>query len=273
MKKLIFLFLLLVNLVSFSQTQVSILSWNIRDFGKTKSEETIQEIANIVKDYDIVVLQEVVAGYGGTQVVAKLVDELNRKGSKWDYVISNPTQSPPYKTERYAFLWKPHKVKTEGRGNLIKQLQTIVYREPFSLVFIKNGIQFKILNYHSRKHDDHPEVEIDAIINYIISNKENLILVGDFNTTEDDEVFNNFYNEGYISVFKNKKTTLKRKCKNNSYRNYAIDNIYLSVNKNKIKNSKVIDFVLSCENLTNARKISDHLPIATTIELQNCVDE
>jgi hypothetical protein len=30
-----------------------------------------------VRDYDIIAIQEVVAGYGGAQAVAKLADELN----------------------------------------------------------------------------------------------------------------------------------------------------------------------------------------------------
>ncbi len=50
------------------------------------------------------------AGYGGAQAVARLADELNRKGTKWDYVISDPTSSSAYKTERYAFIWKTSKV-------------------------------------------------------------------------------------------------------------------------------------------------------------------
>jgi hypothetical protein len=31
-----------------------------------------------------------------------MTDELDRKVAKWDYVISDPTTSGAYKTERYA---------------------------------------------------------------------------------------------------------------------------------------------------------------------------
>jgi hypothetical protein len=34
---------------------------------------------NTVKNFDIIVIQEVAAGYGGAQAVARLVEELNRK--------------------------------------------------------------------------------------------------------------------------------------------------------------------------------------------------
>jgi hypothetical protein len=49
--------------------------------------------ANYLRDYDIIAVQEVVAGYGGVQAVARLSDELNRTGTKWDYIISDPTSS------------------------------------------------------------------------------------------------------------------------------------------------------------------------------------
>lgn len=107
-KKINFLFLFLFSILSFSQ--VKILSWNVENLGKSKSDETIAYIAQTVKDYDIVALQEVVAGYGGAKAVARLADELNRTGTQWDYIVSNPTTGNSYKTERYAYLWKPSKV-------------------------------------------------------------------------------------------------------------------------------------------------------------------
>ena len=61
-------------------------------------------------------LQELFVGAGGAQAVAKLVDELNRKGSKWDYTINAPTISSGYKLECYAFLLKTSKVKKIGEA-------------------------------------------------------------------------------------------------------------------------------------------------------------
>ena len=85
MKKTITLVVLLI--VSFGFSQIKLLSWNVENLGKSKSDTNITFIANTINDYDVVALQEVVAGYGGAQAVAKLADELNRKGSKWDYII------------------------------------------------------------------------------------------------------------------------------------------------------------------------------------------
>jgi deoxyribonuclease-1-like protein len=62
--------------------EVKLVSWNIQNFEKSKSEVEINFIANTLKNYDIIAIQEVVAGYGGAQAVAKLAAELNRKGAK-----------------------------------------------------------------------------------------------------------------------------------------------------------------------------------------------
>lgn len=98
MKKTVLLFLF----ASFGlYSQVKLLSWNIENLGSSKSESEIAFMAKTVKDYDILAIQEVVAGHGGAQAVAKLTAALIRMGAKWDYSISDPTSSSAYKTERY----------------------------------------------------------------------------------------------------------------------------------------------------------------------------
>lgn len=79
MKKFISIFILLFCSVLHSQTKL--LSWNLENFGKSKSKIEIEFIVETVHDYDIIAIQEVVAGYGGAQAVAQLADELNRKGA------------------------------------------------------------------------------------------------------------------------------------------------------------------------------------------------
>ena len=142
MKK-VFLFFLLLTSSLFSQTKL--LSWNLENFGKSKSDQELSFIANTSKSYDIIAIQEVVAGYGGAQAVARLADELNRKGSKWDYVISDPTSSSAYKTERYAFIWKTSIVKKIGKPWLEKKYHLEIDREPFYCTFEYNKMQFNMI--------------------------------------------------------------------------------------------------------------------------------
>lgn len=119
MKKTLSFILLFFCFFSFSQTKV--LSWNLENFGKSKSESELYFIANAINNYDIIAIQEVVAGYGGAQAIAKLTAILDQKGSKWDYKISDPTSGSSYKRERYAFIWKSSKIKLKGNTWLEKK--------------------------------------------------------------------------------------------------------------------------------------------------------
>ncbi len=248
------------------QNKISIVSWNIRDFGKTKSDTIINAIATIIQNHDIVAIQEVVAGYGGSQAVARLADALNRKGSSWDYSISSPTKSPPYKTEKYAYLWKTSKVSISKKTRLLTELNPKVFREPFLIAFKIGTKNIKILNYHSRKHNDKPEEEISAIIKYLNSNNQTLIL-GDFNISETNQIWDNLYKNNYNAALKNSPTTLKINCKNGNYLNHAIDNIYYPTTKISLLNSGVLDIVKNCNQLKNIRAISDHLPVFVEINI------
>ena len=133
MKKIFLFVFLLLSFIGFSQIQL--VSWNVENLGKSKSDEEIAFMANLLNQYDLVALQEVVAGYGGAQAVARLVDELNRKGNQWDYTISDPTTGTPSKTERYAFLWKTASVKKIGKAWLEKKYANVMEREPYLCTF------------------------------------------------------------------------------------------------------------------------------------------
>ena len=243
----------------------SLISWNIQDLGQTKNNEEIEFIVDVLKDFDIVVIQEVVAKHpAGAQKVAQIADELNRKGSKWDYRISNPTISPSsYMSERYAFLWKTSKVEIIGRAYLDAELASFIHREPFIAQFKSKstGHNFHIINFHSRKHDDNPELEIQYFKDYQNRlNTEKLLIAGDFNLNERHSVWDDFYKKGYKPAVKNSKTTLKRKCSSGKYLSHAIDNIYVSKHI-RFVNSGTIDYIQNCNNLIAARKISDHVPV------------
>ncbi len=261
--------LLVSHCFVFSQKdEISFISWNIKDFGRTKSMEELNQIAEIVRDTDILAIQEVVAGYGGAQAVAKLTDILNRKGSKWDYVISDPTNSPKYVTERYAFVWKTSQIKIKNRGWLISELDSLIDREPFLLHFYIGGKKFTVIDFHSRPYNKDPESEIEALSNFVIDSLNTpLIIAGDFNVDEKMPVFNTLKSEGYRATITNQKTTLKRTCKRNDYLNYPIDNIFYSKDIHKVKGG-VIDFVRFCDQLEKARKLSDHLPVFLRFKLK-----
>lgn len=244
---------------------LKIISWNIRHLGRTKSPEEIHQIAQILRYYDIVAIQEVVAkDPAGAQAVAKIADELNRMGFKWDYQISDPTNSPSGNmSERYAFLWKTSKVTMIHRAFLDKKLEDICYREPFVAQFKKKGAKdsFYVVNYHSRKYYDKPEEEIIHFIDYPKRlNSQRIIIAGDFNLDENHPVWRPLFHKGFRNALANQPTTLKITCKDSNYLNHAIDNFYYLPGIMP-HHAGSLDFVQNCTNLKMAREISDHLPI------------
>ncbi len=260
MKSILSPILLLFTFLSFAQTKV--LSWNIENFGKSKSEIELDYIAKKIALYDIIAIQEVVAGYGGAQTVAKLAALLNEKGTKWEYTISDPTTSSSYKTERYAFLWKTNKIKLKSKPWLEQKYSLAIDREPYFATFEINKKTITLVNFHAITQKKQPETEI-KYFKFLPDEYPNLNLVflGDFNCPEKHTVFNPLKKMGYVSVLKNQKTTLKQKCKNNICLASEFDNIFFKASSLKTLNSGVIKFYEDFDSLQNARRVSDHIPI------------
>jgi endonuclease/exonuclease/phosphatase family metal-dependent hydrolase len=253
--------------VSFSfkdKTDISLLSWNLMDFGKTKSDTEIEFIANTVKNYDVVLIQEVVAkDPGGAQAVGRLGDALNRKGAKWDYRISEPTSGESsYKRERYAVLWKPSKVSLVGKPWLEKEYGDSIDREPFFATFRTNGKEFTLPNFHAITKDKQPEKEV-KFFKYLPNEYPELTLIfcGDFNLPYSHSVFNPLKKMGYLPALRDQKTTLRQACINNDCLASEFDNIFYPVSKVNQKEAGVIHFYKSLPSFKEATDLTDHVPV------------
>jgi endonuclease/exonuclease/phosphatase family metal-dependent hydrolase len=255
-----YVLLLFISFQSLAQTKI--ISWNLENFGKSKSQSTLNFIANTVRDYDIVAIQEVVAGYGGSQTVGKLAALLNEKGAKWDYIISDPTSGSSYKKERYAFLWKTSKAKLRGEPWLEKKYNLEIDREPYFATFEVNKKTFTIVNFHAITKSKQPETEI-KYFKFLPQQYPNLNLVftGDFNCPESHTVFNPLKKMGYTSMLQKQKTTLKQKCNGEVCLASEFDNTFYNPNRLNRIDSGVILFYKKFNTLQDARKISDHIPI------------
>ncbi len=253
-------FFLLPALISFAN--IRICSWNLHDFGKSKNEVEVDFIANTVKIFDIISIQEVVAGDGGAEAVSRLADALNRKGYKWDYVVSNPTSSSAYKTERYAYIWKVGKVSIKGKAWLENRFSIEMDREPFLANFVVNKSTFTLVNFHAITKSKMPETEIKYLKYFKDEYPElNLIFIGDFNCPQSHSVFTPIKKMGYKPILIGQKTSLKRKCTNGACLSSEFDNIFYNSNKILFINSGIIMFFKTFANFEDALTISDHVPV------------
>lgn len=261
-KHYLFAFILLIIFHSFAQAGTTICSWNLCNFGKSKSESEIEYIASTLKTFDIIAIQEVVAGDGGADAVARLTDALNRKGTKWDYSISEPTTSSAYKTERYAFIWKTSKASKVGDAWLERQYNLEIDREPYFATFKSEDKVFTLVNFHAITKSRQPETEIKYFKFLPIEYPNlNLVFCGDFNCPQSHSVFNPLKKMGYNPILVGQKTSLRQKCIDEDCLASEFDNIFYNTAKvNSIK-SGVVLFFNSFNSLKEARTISDHVPI------------
>lgn len=259
---LLFLFTIGTGFINPKAETIKIYSWNLKDFGKSKSDDEISFIAGVVKEADILAIQEVVAGPGGAQAVARLADALNRTGSKWDYSISDPTYSSSYKTERYAFIWKTAKVKLVGKPWLEQQYKVEIDREPFYATFRYGEKEFTLVNFHAITKSKQPETEI-KYFKFLPGEypQLDLLFCGDFNLPQSHTVFNPLKKMGYRSVLQNQKTSLKMECVGEECLSSEFDNFYYRDDKIIKDEGGIIPFHKSFESLTEARLVSDHVPV------------
>ena len=245
----------------FSQTKI--VSWNIQNFGKSKSDTEIAYIAVVLKDFDIIAIQEVVAGNNGAQAVARLSDALNRSGAKWDYVVSEPTTSSAYKAERYAFLWKTKNIKKIGDSWLEQKYNLEIDREPFFCTFEHFKKRFTLANFHAITKNKQPETEIKYFKFLPAQYPDlNLIFLGDFNCPQSHTVFFPLRKMGFVSILKNQKTSLKQDCINSNCLASEFDNMFFDSKKCNAESATILRFYEDFDDLKIAKKISDHVPIS-----------
>lgn len=260
--------LLTTALISFSvDAQVKIMTWNLLNVGKSKTDENIEYIAKVIKQTDIIAIQEVVTNPSGAQTIAKIHEELNRSsGAKWDYAISDPTVSSPYRSERYAYMWKTSKVILKGKPFLEPTYVEEIEREPYMVTFIYKGKELTISSIHTLPTKHQPETEIKYLKFFPeVYPEHNLIFLGDFNLTEQHSVFNPLKKLGYVPSFTEQKSSLKQKCIKGDCLASEYDNIFYHTDKNELVKAKPILFFEDFEDITIARRISDHIPLMITI--------
>lgn len=261
MKRYLLYFFLLFSFASSAQT-LTLCSWNLKDFGQSKTDLQIDFIARTLKNHDVIAVQEVVAGPGGPKAVARLSDALNRTGSKWEYTISHGTSSDRYSKERYAFLWKTSKTTLVGEAWLEKKYNLEISREPFLGRFKIGNKQFTVVTFHAIPTAKQPETEI-KYLQYLPGEypADVLVFCGDFNLPQKHSVFNPLKRAGYPASFTDQKTSLRQKCINGDCLASEYDNFFYNQSKINCINSGIIPFYTVFSDMKEARKVSDHVPV------------
>lgn len=248
-----------------------LMSWNIRDLGRSKNDSEIAAMAETLREADLVAIQEVVTSPPGAQAVARLDAALDRTGFQWDYRISDPTTGDG--TERYAFLWKPSRVRLIGRPWLEASLASSIDREPFCGRFEhrRTGRRLLVASLHAVPRSKDPAHEIVQLPRlHQRYEADHLVVVGDFNLDEDDAAFDALRTAGFAQVLDDQPTSLRRKRRDGPQGHLAneYDNIFYEAAPLRVARSGISDFTHAFPTLRQARAISDHVPLFADIGWQ-----
>lgn len=245
---------------------VNLITWNLYNFGRSKDTEEVAFMADVLRDYDLVAIQEVSTGPAGAQAVARLADELGRTGARWDYVVSEPTSGRG--SERYAYLWKPSRVQIAGRPWLEPSLADSIDREPFMARFEAGGRPMLLASFHAVPAAKRPATEI-RLLDRLDERypDDNLLVMGDFNLSQEHSAFDVLRAAGLRPVLVDQRTSIRMKVgQDGRHLANAYDNIFYEAGPLRAGRAGVVDFTSEFSTLKQARTISDHLPVYMEIE-------
>jgi len=170
---------------------IKIATFNIRTFGKSKLKkpDVMSELANIVKQYDLVAIQEIKDISGTT--APKFLEVINVDGSAYDFIISERSgrnNDDKSSQEQYAYFYNTNTVVATDNGELFNDsVNDYFQREPYIAHFrvIGGNFQFVVMSIHTKP--ERAVSEIDALKHVFTWAKQkykyedDFIALGDFN--------------------------------------------------------------------------------------------
>jgi len=194
---------------------VLLATWNIREFDSAaygeRSLECLYYIAEILSHFDLIAVQEVREDLDGLDKVLGILGRSN-----WEYIVSDVTEGKPGNRERMAFVYNKNSVSfNRVAGEIVippKQVMTTdgekvyepsnqLYRTPYMCGF-RVGWSYLLLStvhiLYGESTADNPErvAEIETVAEFLAKrsrerqdyDRNNLVLLGDFNIFSPDDV-------------------------------------------------------------------------------------
>ncbi len=265
-----------------SEDEISIATFNIQVFGKSKSNNTkvMQILSNIIRLFDIVAIQEIRDKAGSA--IIKLQDGVNLDGSKYNLIVSERLGRTSSK-EQYAFLYDSNKIELlpnsyiydddvdeDGVNDIDDSENDDQFeREPFIAHFkVKNGVlDFVLINNHIKPDD--AEIEI-SLLPHVVStvskyiDETDILIVGDLNADgsyfDEEDCLSIFPDDTYIWMIPNSVDNTVAKSDNTYDRIIGT----LSISEDYTRKYGVYrfeDYYDFSKIEIESKKISDHYPV------------
>ena len=244
---------------------IRIASFNIQTFGPSKvgKPEVMELLVRIIRQYDIVAIQEVRSK--NQDVLQKLKDALNATGRQYE-LVNGPRVGRTKSKEQYIYVFDRTTIEVDRSASYtVEDPDDLLHRPPFVAWFRVRGpppdeaFTFKLVNVHT--DPDEVSYEMEALDNVFFGvrrdgrGEDDVIMLGDFNA--DDSQFGPLgQTAGITAAISGKKT--------NTRRTRQYDNVIfqLPASSEYTGRSGVFDFMRKYNlSLEQALVVTDHLPV------------
>ena len=173
---------------------IRIASFNIQVMGESKMSkpEVVKILADVVRQFDIVAIQEVRAI--SQDILPKFVEVINSTGRHYEYIIGERLGRTSSK-EQYAFVYDSQSIEVDRTAiYTVADPDDLLHREPLVAPFRVRGpnpneaFTFTLINIHT--DPDETDQELDALgdVYRAVRNdgrgEDDIILLGDLNVDE-----------------------------------------------------------------------------------------
>jgi len=136
------------NIPKRTRSNFRLLTWNIRNFHGRKEDKAISYIAEIIKHFDVIAIQEVKDDLGGIEKLQRVL------GKKYKFVFSDPAGNG----ERLVFCYNSKKIQftglaaeivmAPGQGKQTVTPELEFERTPYMASFRTSGCNFILVTVH-----------------------------------------------------------------------------------------------------------------------------
>lgn len=175
---------------------VKIASFNIRDFGDKKLNDTrvAPTLAAIVSKFDVIAIQEI--STQNVQHMELFVRMINNSGRKYDCVVGPRLGNTPQK-EQYAFVFDTERIMVDRSSvYTVGDPDNLLHREPLVASFSttiqpsNSAFTFTLVNVHTDPSSNVLPQELEAlaevyrVVRRAGGNEDDVIMLGDFNASD-----------------------------------------------------------------------------------------
>ena len=253
-----------------SETQTTkIAAFNIQIFGKTKSDkpEVMVVLTNIVREFDIVLIQEI--RDATEQTIPNFIQQINQANGVLYSYIESPRLGRTTSKEAYAYIYNTQAVQfVQGSDYVYDDNNDVFEREPYIATFKIGNFDFTLAGIHTKPEDAYNEIgNLTTVISSIQTakpNEKDIIVMGDFNANgsyyNEDDTSNPLKAPQYNWIITNNiDTTVKT---DNTYDRIIILDTTLNHEYDAgTAQAFHFDQAYGLNNQTFVEEISDHYPV------------